>query len=272
MVLKFLPLLLLSVVMYAQDHPAGNAPVEDSTYLAAVRHFNEHDDSGEALEEAKNEFSAIVSRNPNHAPSLAYLGLIALEANSLRSADSLFTLSLASDSTCPEARVGRALWFRQRGLRQAGLDEIHRAVELAPGSVFARRELTNELLHRADSEVTDREITEAMPHLRKLLEIDPNDRDAHHDLAQSYEHLKLWNEAALEYREVLRIGQLPEDMDVWVYMVHQDAARCFEHSGNYRDALAELRMYLAAIKDLQADDESIREIEKNIGELEAKSE
>jgi tetratricopeptide (TPR) repeat protein len=260
------------VVVYGQDHPAPrNTPAEDSTYLAAVRNFNEHDDSGEALEEAKSGFASVLSRNPKHAPSLAYLGLIALESNGLRTADSLFALSLASDSTCPEARVGRALWLRRRGMHQAGLEEIRRAVELAPGSVFALRELTTELLHHANSDVTEGEINEAMPHLRKLLEIDPNDRDAHHDLAQSYEQLKRWNEAALEYREVLRIGQLPEDMDVWVYMVHQDAARCFENSGNYKESVAELRLYLAAIKDMQADDESVREIEKKIGELENKS-
>src|SRR5689334_3652777 len=137
MVFTFLPLILFSMAIYPQDHPAaGTTPAEDSAYAAAVRNFNEHDDSGEALEEAKSGFAAVLSRNPRHAPSLAYLGLIALDANGLRSADSLFTLALASDSTCPEARVGRALWYRRRGMHQKGLEEIHRAVELSPGSVF----------------------------------------------------------------------------------------------------------------------------------------
>src|SRR5262245_57627479 len=103
---------------YAQQQPVDSTIA--ATYTRAVDLFYEHDDTGEALEEAKSEFTAIVQRNPHHAPSLAYLGMIAMENNRSASADSLFTLALASDSTCPEAHVGRAQRFRQQSQWQAG--------------------------------------------------------------------------------------------------------------------------------------------------------
>ena len=268
MPVKLLSILLLPTLSFARQEGSPVDSAAAARYAHAVELFYEHDDTGEALEEASNEFTGIVLADPRHAPSLAYLGMIALEKNSLRSADSLFTLALASDSACPEAHVGRAQWFRQRGHWQEGFDEARRAVVMAPGSALARRELVTELLHRAETPVTERDVWEAIPHLQKLLELDVNDRDAHHDLAQSYEHLKRWKEAASEYREVLRIGQVPEDMDVWVYEVHQDAARCLEQAGEYGEAVKELTSYLGALKELQADSETIRTVEKKIQELE----
>jgi tetratricopeptide (TPR) repeat protein len=267
---KLFSILLFPVVSFAQQH----ASLADSTiavrYAHAVELFYEHDDTGEALAEATNEFAIIVHADPRHAPSLSYLGMIALEKNNLRSADSLLTLALASDSTCPEAHVGRAQWFRQRQYWQEGFNEARRAITLAPASALARRELVIELLHRVETPITERDVIEAIPHLQKLLEFDANDRDAHHDLAQSYEQLKRWKEAAIEYREVLRIGQTSEDMDVWVYTVHLDAARCFENFGDFRHAVEELKLYVEALKELGSDNEEVKKITEQIHQLEQK--
>ena len=268
MLVKLFSILLLPILSFAQQHGSLADSTIAARYAHAVDLFYEHDDTGEALDEARNEFATIVHADPRHAPSLAYLGIIALEKNSLRSADSLLTLALASDSTCPEAHVGRAQWFRQRQHWQEGFNEARRAVTLAPKSALARRELVTELLHRVETPVTERDLKEAIPHLQTLLEFDANDRDAHHDLAQSYEQLKRWKEAAIEYQEVLRIGQTSEDMDVWVYTVHLDAARCFENFGDFKQAVEELKFYVDAIKELGSDNEEIKNIIEQIHQLE----
>ncbi len=244
--------------------------VISARYEHAVALFNEHDDTGEALEEARQEFLSILSIDPHHAPSLSYLGFIKLDDNNTTSADSLFTLALASDSTCPEAHVGRAQMFRQRLQWQKGYDEAHLAVKLAPSSSLARWELVNELIHRAEAPVTDSVANEAIPHLKKLIELNTNDRDAHLNLAELYEH-KMWlSDAAKQYREVLRIGQTSDDMDVWVYTVHLDAARCYEQIGEYEKAIEELKGYLEVIKEYNMDDE-VRKIEDRIRNLESKT-
>jgi tetratricopeptide (TPR) repeat protein len=261
---------------YAQEHHSSVKPTVPSDsavavkYVEAVDLFNEHDDTGEALEEAKNEFLSILTINPQHAPSLAYLGLIALDNNNTTSADSLFTLALASDSTCPEAHVGRAQMYRQQLQWQKGYDEAHLAVKLAPTSVFARWELVNELIHRVEAPVTDSVVDEAIPHLQKLLEFNFDDREAHLDLAKLYERRKQWNDAAKHYQEVLRIGQTPDDMDVWVYTVHMDAARCFEEGGDFKHAMEELKLYLDTIKEY-GNEEEIKKVEENIQQLEQKN-
>ena len=266
-----------TILSYAQGHPSfvKSSVAGDSTvatrYSHAVELFNVHDDTGEALEEAKNEFSSILRMNPRHAPSLAYLGLIALENNNTKSADSLFTLALATDSTCPEAHVGRAQMFRQQLKWQEGYEEAHRAVKLAPSSTFARWELVNELLRRVEAPVTDSVVDEAIPHLLKLLELNSDDRQAHLDLAQSYERFKRWRDAVSHYREVLRIGQLPEDMDVWVYEVHQDVVRCFENLELYDEAVKELKLYITNLKELQSDEGTIKAVEQRIHDLEKKT-
>ncbi|MDI6766406.1 MAG: hypothetical protein QME52_06245 [Bacteroidota bacterium] len=242
----------------------------DHHYSLGVGLFDTHDDSGESREQAKKEFQIVLKLNPHHAPAISYLGFIAMDEDSLDLADSLFKSAVRIDSTCPEARVGRANFFRRIGQWQAGYDEARNAVKLAPSSILARWELVSQLLHRAEAPVTEVEINEAIPHLKKIIELDSNARGAHLDLAESYERLKQWREAVIHYSEVLHIGQIPEDMDVWVYMVHLDVVRCLENLHEYSEALHELQLYLDELRKLQADEETIKEIEQRIHKLQNK--
>lgn len=255
-----------------QDSLRTNAVPDsiDHHYSIGVGLFDEHDDSGESREQAKKEFQTVLRLNPHHAPAIAYLGFIAMDEDSLVLADSLFKRSIEIDSTCAEARVGKANIFRRLSQWQAGYDEARRAVILAPSSILARWELVTQLLHRAEAPVTEVEINEAIPHLKKILELDSNARGAHLDIAESYERLKQWRHAVIHYREVLRIGQIPEDMDVWVYLIHLDVARCLENLDEYSEAVQELRLYLNELKELQEDDETIKEIEYRIHKLQNK--
>ncbi len=239
-------------------------------YSSGVELFNGHDDTGELREYAKKEFQTVLRLNPRHAPAIAYLGMVAMDEDSLVLADSLFRSAIQIDSTCAEARVGKANYFRRLSQWQAGYDEARRAVTLAPSSDLARWELVAQLLHRAEAPVTEVEINEAIPHLKKILELDSNARGAHLDLAESYERLKQWRNAVIHYRNVLRIGQIPEDMDVWVYMVHLDVARCLETMEEYSDASHELQLYLEELKKFQADEETINVIENRIHKLQNK--
>jgi hypothetical protein len=74
-----------------------------------------------------------------------------------------------------------------------------------------------------------------------------------------------WALAEHEYREVLRIGQTPDDSDVWVYSVHGDLAEMLEKQGRLREAVAEWR----ALADTPyAGDEEIRRARERIAPLE----
>ena len=242
----------------------------ETMFSNAVSLFNEHDDTGESLEEAKHEFSVILTTHAHHAPSIAYLGLIALEQERIQNADSLFHRALVEDSTCAEARVGISQIFRHDAKWNAGYDALRLAIMLAPSSVLARWELATDLLHGAETPLNDDRVREAIPHLEYIVDRDSNARDAHLDLAQSYERLGQLQEAVRHFRAVVRIGQLPDDGDVWVYTVHQDLARCLEKLGAYTDAVQELKLYRANLVEFGASDKTVNDVDRQIEELEQK--
>lgn len=111
---------IITNILYPQQRIVKDSSsiVQDSIltvqFNKAILLFNEHDDTVEALFEAKNEFISILKSNPNYAPAIAYLGLIALDNKDQEGADSLFTNALLIDSTCAEARIGKAQLYRQR--------------------------------------------------------------------------------------------------------------------------------------------------------------
>ncbi|MBI1805402.1 MAG: tetratricopeptide repeat protein [Ignavibacteriae bacterium] len=193
--------------------------------------------------------------------------MIALEENHILSADSLFGAALRLDSSCAEAYIGKAQLFRQQGQWAAGERELYRAVERAPTSIFAREELVGVLLHGAEKPLTKERSEAALPHLQTIVRLDSNNRQAHYDLAQANEFLQRWNDAIMHYREVLRIGELPEDMDVWLYTVHQDIARCLEANGDNPAAAAEMALYLHSLEEFGADDQTIQQVKSKIKEL-----
>jgi hypothetical protein len=65
-------------------------------------------------------------------------------------------------------------------------------------------------------------------------------------VAQAFEHEKRWADAEWHYREVLRIGQTDEDMDVWVYSVHTNVAQMLERQGKYPEAIREYEAFIAS--------------------------
>ena len=239
-------------------------------FARAVDLFNEHDDTGESMAEAKKEFAFVLKLNPRHAPARAYQGLVALENQQLDSASAAFGDALDIDPSCPEAHVGRAQFMRAKMQWSASYDELRLAVRLAPESILARMELVSVLLHRAEAPITPDCYTEAIPHLKKVIELDSNARQAHLDLAESYEHLKLWRDAIAHYQEVLRIGQTPEDMDVWVYELHKTVAQCYEQLGEYDHAIDSMKQYLANLRELGADEETLKATEQKISDLQHK--
>ena len=100
---------------------------------------------------------------------------------------------------------------------------------------------------------------------RTLIRLDQDDRDAHNGLAKAYRQLGKWRDAELEFREVLRIGQIPEDMDVWVYSVHREVAEMLERQGKFSEAIQE---YQALIGSEGAGDYEIGQAKSRITRLE----
>lgn len=207
--------------------------------------FEEHDDSGEALQQAEKEFNRALQLNPKLAQAVAYLGFIAAERDQLEEAEAAYRQALEVDGRSPEAHVGLA-WLSQRNGKFAeALSYLRKAVANGPNNALALRELattlTNELANPTLSMVE-----ESIPGWRTLIRLDRDDRDAHHGLAKAYRQLGKWRDAELEFREVLRIGQIPEDMDVWVYSVHREVAEMLEKQGKFSEAIQEYRALIAS--------------------------
>ena len=202
--------------------------------------FGEHDDTGDAIREAAASFRRALELNPRHAASAAYLGLIAAEEQHWTEAESRYRGALGLDPDCAEARVGLA----HLRLRDGRLDEaralLREAVVRRPKNRLALVELAS-VLSGENFRPTDDTWREAIRCWETLVRLDRNDRDSHYSLAGAYRRFSRWARAEREYRDVLRIGQTPDDSDVWVYGVHGELAEVLEMQGKLREAIAEWR-------------------------------
>ena len=113
--------------------------------------FEEHDDSGEALQQAEDEFKRALQLNPKLAQAMAYLGFIAAERDQFEAAEAAYRKALEVDGRSPEAHVGLA-WLSQRNGKAAqGLSYLRKAVANGPNNRLVLRELavalSNELVH-----------------------------------------------------------------------------------------------------------------------------
>jgi len=250
-------------IMLAAVMAQAQAPVAQVHFERGQALFEEHDDSGEALRLASLEFRRALALEPGMAAAVAYLGLIAAEDGRSAEAESGYRKALEMDPKCAEARVGLAgLHLRAIRNREA-IGELRRAVADRPEHRMARRELASALTQE-NSKPTVEMWREAIESWQALVGLDGNDRDAHHELAKAYEQIGRWAEAERHYREVLRIGQTPEDSDVWVYSVHTNVAEMCEKQGKWGEALRE---YEALIESEGAGAEEVHQARVRIERL-----
>jgi len=244
----------------------AQSPEARKHFLNGVGLYGEHDDSGDALREAQQEFATALRLAPKYAAPRAYQGLIALEENKDADAARAFQEALSWDPKCAEALVGLARLSQRKGTTRETLALQRQAVAAAPRNVFARRELASTLTNENNQNFppTPAMRQEAIESWRVLIAIDRNDRDAHYDLARAYRRFNRWNEAEREFREVLRIGQTREDSDVWVYTVHGELA---EMLAKQRKNAQAIQQYQALITSEGAGDEEIRRAREAIDAL-----
>jgi len=244
---------------------AGPQRREDLVHFEQGRAlFEEHDDSGEAIQQAEEEFKRALQLNPRLAQATAYLGFIAAEREQFEAAEAAYRKALEMDSRSPEAHVGLA-WLSQRNGKAAeALSYLRKAVANGPDNRLALYELatalTNELANPTLSMYE-----ESISYWRALIRLDRDARGAHQGLAAAYRQLGKWRDAELEFRKVLRIGQIPEDMDVWVYSVHREVAEMLEKQGKFSEAIQE---YQSLIASEGAGDYEISEAKLRISRLE----
>jgi tetratricopeptide (TPR) repeat protein len=200
--------------------------------------FEAHDDSGESAAEAESEFRRALELDPKFAPALAYLGFLAADRQKPQEAEDAYRRALAIDSRCAEAQLGMARLDLQAGRRADAVHKLRQSVSDHPEHPLILRELAYTLTTEG-AHPTREAWDEAIRCWQVLLKLDKNDRDAHHQLAQAYEHQGRWAEAEWHYREVLRIGQTDDDSDVWVYSVHTNVAQMLERQGKYQEAIRE---------------------------------
>jgi tetratricopeptide (TPR) repeat protein len=244
---------------------AGPQRREDLVHFEQGRAlFEEHDDSGEALQEAENEFNQALKLNPKLAEAVAYLGFIAAERDHLEAAEAAYHKALEIDSRSPEAHVGLAWLCQRSGKAAEALNYLRKAAVNGPNNRLALNELATSL----SNEFTNPTLSmyeESISYWRTLIRLDRDARGAHQGLAGAYRHLGKWRDAELEFREVLRIGQTSEDMDVWVYSVHREVAEMLERQGKFSEAIQE---YRALIASEGAGDYEIGEAKSRITRLE----
>jgi tetratricopeptide (TPR) repeat protein len=185
---------------------------------------------------AAAEFRRALALDPRLAAAVAYLGMIAHDEGRKAEAESAYRRALELDPKCAEARVGLA----RGAARPEALRELRRAVAERPDHRMARYELAVLLSQPPEN------WPEAAENWRALVALDADDRDAQHGLAQACEKLGQWAEAERHYREVLRIGQTPADLDVWVYSVNANVGEMCEKQGEYREAIQAYEALLAA--------------------------
>ena len=207
--------------------------------------YEAHDDSGESAAQAEAEFRRALELDPKFAPALAYLGFLAADNQKLQEAEDSYRRALAIDSRCAEAQLGMARLDLQAGHRAEALRKLRQAVSENPEHPLVLHELAYTLTTEM-SHPTREAWDEAIRCLQVLLKLDKDDRDAHQQLAEAFEHEGRWAEAERHYREVLRIGQTEEDMDVWVYSVHTNVAQMLEKQGKYREAIREYEALMVA--------------------------
>jgi tetratricopeptide (TPR) repeat protein len=244
----------------------AQSPEARKHFLNGVGLYGEHDDSGDALREAQQEFATAIRLAPKYAAPRAYQGLIALEENRDAEATQAFQEALVWDRNCAEALVGLARLSQRKGTARETLRLQRQAVAAAPRNVLARRELALTLTNENNQNFppTPAMWQEAIESSRVLIAIDRNDRDAHYDLARAYRKFDRWSEAEREFREVLRIGQTKEDSDVWVYAVHGELAEMLAKQGKNAQAI---QQYEALIASQGAGDEEIRRAREAIAVL-----
>jgi len=225
--------------------------------------YERDDDSGEAMRQAETEFRNALRLHPRHAAAIAYLGLIAAANRKPVEAAALYRKALEWDRNCAEAYVGLGRLRMEGGNRDLALAKYRRAVSADRNNVLARRVLA-EALTRTGTHPTATELREAIECWQTLICLNRNDREAPHELAQDYKKLSEWPEAEGEFREVLRIGQLPDDIVVWVHSVHSELAEVLEKQGKVDEALRE---YQALIDSPGAADDEINSAKARIGAL-----
>lgn len=257
---------VLAILLAAAVFPAAPQKTGAGAHFERGRLlYEEHDDSGEALREAEGEFRRALALNPRFAAALAYLGFIAAEQDRVKDAEAAYRKALELDPRSPEARVGLARLNIRNGRQQDAVAQLREAVAFGPTNRLALRELAA-VLSGENFQPTDATWREAIRCWETLAGLDPDQRDAHYDLARAYRRFGRWSDAEREYREVLRIGQTPDDLDVWVYSVHGDLAEMLEKQGKSAQAIEE---YRALIASQGAGDEEIANARSRIQALES---
>src|SRR6185503_985344 len=131
-VIKAVAFLLSCELLIAQSSEARKH------FLNGVGLYGEHDDSGDALRAAQQEFATAIRLAPKYAAPRAYQGLIALEENKNTEATQAFQEALAWDRNCAEALVGLARLSQRKGAAGEALALQRQEVAAAPRNVLAR--------------------------------------------------------------------------------------------------------------------------------------
>jgi tetratricopeptide (TPR) repeat protein len=146
-------------------------PALAQMFSLAVRHHQ----SGR-LQEAQSLYQQALALDPHHAPSLHYLGVLAMQAGRADTAVELIGRAIALEARNPESHYNIALALRALGRMDEVIAHCRRAVALKPDYADAHLNLGNALKQEG-------KLDEAAASYRRLAHLRRDSADAHFNLA-----------------------------------------------------------------------------------------
>lgn len=179
------------------------------------------------LAEAERGYRAILKEVPRHAPSLHFLGVLAMTAGKTKSAIDLIRKAIAAKPDYVEAysNLGNAL--QQQGRTDRAIASYRKAIGIDPAYAVAHMNLGAVLLQRGDA-------AGAAGALDKALALEPDYPAAHRNLGAALKDLGEPDRAAAAYAKYLSVH--PDDAEAV-----NDLGVILEAQGKLSDAIARYR-------------------------------
>ncbi|MBI2311686.1 MAG: tetratricopeptide repeat protein [Betaproteobacteria bacterium] len=159
----------------------------------ATRHLQEG-----RLPQAEAILRQVLSKEPNHAAALHFLGVIAHRVNKHDAAAELIRRSIAANPNSPQAFSNLGAVLQKSGKLEEAIQSYRRALELKPDYAAAYNNLGNALQEGGQLE-------EARECFEQALELEPNDAQVRYNLGNVFKEQKKYDEAMACYRQALEL-------------------------------------------------------------------
>jgi tetratricopeptide (TPR) repeat protein/2-polyprenyl-3-methyl-5-hydroxy-6-metoxy-1,4-benzoquinol methylase len=168
-------------------------PALEHVFALALQHHR-----AGRLQQAQNLYRQTLAIEPQHAQSLHYLGVLALQAGRPDTAVDLIGQAIALENRNPESHYNIGLAFRALGRMDEVIAHCRRAVALKPDYADAHLNLGNALKQQG-------KLDDASASYRRVAHLRPDSADAHFNLANVFAEQGKAKEALAAYERTLAL-------------------------------------------------------------------